>query len=599
MKRKRTPGRSAAAPAPAAAGPRLGSWLLRHPWVFVVLAGLIAFGGALGNRFTYDDRMVIEEAEPLLRDLPLLSTVLSRDYFLTSHESTYRPVVTLSYALDYALGGLTPVGYHAQSVLWHLGCALLVYALARRLLPRAGRGVALVAGLLFAVHPALTEAIDNASFREDPLATFFTLLALLLALRNTRAALWGALASYLVALFAKESALVMPLLLAGARWSLPAEERDRWDRRAELGGFVAVSLVFVVVRFVVMTSGPDYGEHPGGTLFATLLGTPPIFARYLRLLVLPWPLCADYSGVFDFPPRALPLVLSVLALAAYLALTVWLWRRHRLAAFGLAWFLVALGPVSNLIAIPVPAAERFLYLPLAGIALAAAAGAGALAPRVAGRARTLATLGGLVALIALATASNLRHPAWRDNHALWSRTARDFPRSWGAHHGLGVELKEHGELARAAAELEQALGSRPTRSARALIVNDLGIVYGMQGRLDESARMLRRALDDAPHAKTWLNLGITLARSGDTAGAAAAYQEAIRKNPLYARAHAMLATLRLGQGALAEAEAHLEKAARISPRDPAVQQARDALARARARAAPPGPGPGPAPPGAP
>ena len=580
MKRRRRPGQQEAPTASGRAG--WPAWLLAHPALVVAAAVAVAFGAALLNRFTYDDRMVIQEAEPLFRDLPLWETLLSTDYFLASHESTYRPVVTLSYALDYAVGGLSPWVYHLQSVLWHLGCALLVMALARRLLGAAQRNAALVAGLLFAVHPVLTEAVDNASFREDPLATFFALLALMLALRGTRRALLGALASYALALLAKESALVTPLLLVGCRLCLADERRPRLEVVREVIGFAAVTGLFLVIRFGVMASAPDYGDYPGGSLGAAILGTPRILVRYLRLLIVPWPLCADYSGVFDFPPRPAVLVASLLPLLVLTALAAWSLRHRRLLALGVAWFFAALGPVLNLVPIPVPAAERFLYLPFVGATLCAAVGWSWLEPRLEGRRRLVAAAVLVVVLLGLAGLANVRHPDWRDNQRLWSQTVQHQPRAWGARHGLGVEFKERGELERAARELEASLAARPTRSARALITNDLGIVYGMQNRLDDSARLLRETLKDSPHAKTYLNLGITLMRMKDFAGAEAAMREAVKRNPLYGRGFATLATLKIQQGNLVEAAEHLEKARRIAPRDSAVTAATADLERARA-----------------
>jgi tetratricopeptide (TPR) repeat protein len=590
-----------------APGPHRAARLLARPALLVTLAVAVAFGASLANRFTYDDRMVIHEAEPLFRDLPLWETVLSQDYFLASHESTYRPMVTLSYALDYAIGGLHPWVYHLQSVLWHLGCALLVMALARRLLGAGAGRAPLLAGLLFAVHPVLVEAVDNASFREDPIATFFALAAVVLALKGTRRALYGAVAAYLLALFAKESALVVPLLLVGCRLALPDERRPRDEVVREVVGFAAATAVFLVVRFGVMASAPDYGEHPGGSLGAAILGTPRILVRYLRLLVLPWPLCADYSGVFDFPPRAGVLVASLLPLLALAAVVIWQLRRQRLLALGVAWFFVALGPVLNLVAIPVPAAERFLYLPFVGASLCAAVGWRWIEDRLDGRRLVIAGLLAGAALVALAALTNVRHPDWRDNHHLWSATVKHHPRSWGARHGLGVELKERGDLLAAAREMEAALAARPTRSARALITNDLGIAYGMQGRLSESAQMLRESLKDAPHAKTHLNLGITLQRMRDYQGAEAAMREAVKRNPLYGRGFGVLATLKISQGNLVEGAELVEKARRLAPRDPSVLAAAQELERARAglqpRGAvrpprPEGPGGGPGAPGA-
>jgi tetratricopeptide (TPR) repeat protein len=167
----------------------------------------------------------------------------------------------------------------------------------------------------------------------------------------------------------------------------------------------------------------------------------------------------------------------------------------------------------------VPAAERFLYLPLVGGALAAGAAWEALDRRLDARARRLAASAGVLIVLTLATGTALRHAAWHDNGTLWRQTARDFPRSWGARHGLGAQLREDGDLAGAARELEAALRLGPSEAGRASIEVDLGIVYGMEGRLDESLELLKRAVVRRPLAKSYFNLGVTLARLGDRPGA--------------------------------------------------------------------------------
>jgi Flp pilus assembly protein TadD len=112
----------------------------------------------------------------------------------------------------------------------------------------------------------------------------------------------------------------------------------------------------------------------------------------------------------------------------------------------------------------------------------------------------------------------------------------------------------------------------------------------MQNRLEESVAQMRAALAISPHAKSHLNLGITLMRMGDERGATAAFEEAIRKNPLYARPHAMLATLKLKAGDLAGAESHVARALRLSPNDSAARQAAEAVAAARRGGGAPGRG---------
>src|SRR5262249_12586675 len=121
---------------------------------------------------------------------------------------------------------------------------------------------------------------------------------------------------------------------------------------------------------------PEYASYAAGSFLATVAGMPRVFAHYLRLLVVPWPLCANYLGVFEVgADHGLLRWASVALLAAVLAGVTLLLRRRHLIGAGGAWFLVALGPVANLLPLPVPVAERFLYLPLIGVAITLAAAA--------------------------------------------------------------------------------------------------------------------------------------------------------------------------------------------------------------------------------
>ncbi|HXI58401.1 MAG TPA: hypothetical protein VNO55_20180, partial [Polyangia bacterium] len=126
-------------------------WTRATRWaaLAVVAAAVIAFGGSLRNQFTYDEGLVIGEADGFLRS-GSLATLVSPRYFAASREGTYRPVVTLSYMVDRAVSA-EPLVFKLQSLLWHVACALLVLVLARRLLPAEQRRYAVVAGLLFAL----------------------------------------------------------------------------------------------------------------------------------------------------------------------------------------------------------------------------------------------------------------------------------------------------------------------------------------------------------------------------------------------------------------------------------------------------------------
>ncbi|HVR61506.1 MAG TPA: hypothetical protein VMU50_06385, partial [Polyangia bacterium] len=530
----------AAPPAAERGEPRTGDGSGWRARMLVVAAALIAFGGSLRNQFTYDEGLVIGEADPFLRS-GSLSTLVSPRYFAASREGTYRPVVTLSYMVDRAFGE-APFVFKADSLLLHAACALLVLALARRLLPATERRFALIGALFFAVHPLATETVDNASFREDGLVTFFVLSGLLLALADR---LWPAALCYALGLLSKESAVVFPILLLGARLVAARAAVDgapaRRSRLArELVVLGAITIAYLAVRFGPMNTPGSYARFPGGNRAATLLGMPAVLVRYARLVVWPWPLLADYSGYFDFGPRAaLARLPALLAAAALLAAPVVAWRRGATTvAFGLAWFFVALLPVANVIAIPVPAAERFLYLPLAGVALALSAGAARVLARWPAASRPLLA-GGVAVAIAFVALANRRHLDWHDNDRLWAVTAAQNPRSCGAQSAIGgarvrdgLEGRSRALLADGVAREELALRlcppdpADPVRSA--VILTRLGAARAMLGHLGPAREALQQALALEPrYALGVVWLGYVQFMGGDKRGAEASLRHAV------------------------------------------------------------------------
>jgi protein O-mannosyl-transferase len=518
--------------------------LPKGPWwegprgaaVCLTLVVVAAFARSLANGFSYDEPLVIVQAQTFLKstDVHLLVT---RDYFAASLEGTWRPFCTLTYMLD-ALVAFTPAVFKAQSVLWHVGAACLVMALARRLLPGKQRHLALVAGLVFALHPVTTETVDNASFREDSLVTFWTLATILLALggRPRRALL-----AFALGLLSKESAVVAPVFLALIRLTGPATERRPARAVArELAPFGAVLAAYLAVRFGPMKTVGQYALYPGGSLAATLDGMPVVWAHYLSLLVWPWPLCADYTGYFTFGHvPAAELVPAVGAVAVFVMAIVVAARRGQPGiAFGLGWFALALGPVSNFIPVPIPAAERFLTLPLVGIGLAAAAAAGALSERLP-RARWRLVRGAwLVMLVAFVVVLNVRHGAWRDDATLWRDTVAINPRACGAQSAVGGTLLDRGIEERSADLLRDAVAhqrlalslcaDRSDEARAAMIYTRLGAAEALLGHVPAARAALERAVALAPRyalAVVWL--GYAHALAGDRDGAATLLKYAI------------------------------------------------------------------------
>ena len=540
---RRGPARRSQPPLPPA--PELPWWAtVRGAAALVAVVAIAAYARALANGFSYDEGLVIARAQPFLQS-GSFGTLLSRRYFAGSLEGTWRPFCTLTYMLD-ALVSMRPAMFKLTNLAWHIGACWLVMALARRLLPERHRRWAVVAGLLFAVHPITTETVDNASFREDALVTVFTLGTLVLAL-DGRPRL--ALASFALGLLSKESAVVAPALLLLIRWGRlgpEARRRSLAELARELGPYAAVAIAYAAVRFGPLKTPMAYARYPGGSFGAALAGLPAVWTHDFRLLFVPWPLCADLTGYFDFGGQPLvPFVAALVVVLLYGAAVVTAAMRGQpLVAFGLGWFGLALLPVSNLVPIPVPAAERFLYLPLAGVALAAAAGVGFLADaagasrwrRGLGVAAGVAVLGGWIAIV------NLRHADWRDDEALWRATARVNPRSCGAQSAIGGTMLSRGmaepspdrarEMLRESVVREQmalALCTEESDVFRAAIIETrLGAAEALLGDRPAARAALDRAGDLVPRyalAAVWR--GYVAHLDGDDDRAAALLRRAV------------------------------------------------------------------------
>jgi len=486
--------------------------------MIVAAVAIVAFARALGNGFTYDEGLVILGAQRFLQS-GSFGTLFSPSYFSGSLEGTWRPVCTFTYMLD-AMVSMHPAVFKAQSLLWHVAAAWLLMTFVRRLLPESRRRYAIVAGLLFVLHPVTAETVDNASFREDSLVTVFTLATLILALDGRRKL---ALLTFALGLLSKESAVMAPALLLILRLFRFDGAPPRSFRATctallrELVPFGVVAFVYLGLRFGPMRLAGTYAQYPGGTFAATLIGLPAIWAHDLRLLVWPWPLCADYTGYFRFGAQPWGPVLAAGAVVlGYLGLVAFALRRGaRVVALGLGWFLLTLLPVSNLMPIPIPAAERFLYLPLCGIALAAAAAFGPLMERLGERrlpgARRLALVLTAGVLVAFAVVLNLRHGDWRDDQTLWLATAAVNPRSCGAQSAVGGNLLSRGMVS---GEHELLIASAAREELALSLCSD----------------------DSDPYraAATYTRLGAARALLGDRAGAREALVRAITLTPRYA-----------------------------------------------------------------
>jgi Flp pilus assembly protein TadD len=599
-------------------------WLRPGPVAALLGAlALLIYLNSLGNGFVFDDRPLIAQ-NFRIRQISSIPRILG----ITGRRA-YRPIRTAMHAVEYFFFGPNPTGYRAVNIALHSLNATLLFLLFRRLLGRPRP--ALLAAILFVVHPIQTESVAYISGRRDILFTLFFLAGLTayVRYRETERTRYLILTggAYALSVFSKEMGITLPVLCLcydvvratptqtekspSTPWQAAIEGIQTAVRRHKvLYAAGAAVLLFAVWYFAVHKNPSFHKKLYGGGLWPTLLTSARITVHYMKLLVLPTTLNADYSY------NAFPISYSLMDVRVVFALLVlggawWfiyrLLPRERWAAFGGLWFFITLLPVSQIIPHHEMVAEHYLYLPSAGVFLAAAV---LIEPLLVTRRYQVAAAAGFALIVALLGLRTIvRNRDWRDSETLWSKTVLTAPGSARAHinvgeialrkrqpqqafrhfseavriqpdsdinrDNLGIVLLRHGLFDDAEAQFREAMRIRPANPKPRM---NLGLLYLHAARLDEAEQQFRDALEAVKRRRRKItkgfkasihnNLGIVLALQGKRDEAERSFKEALRRSPTFADARANLGKAYVERGRFDEGIAELEAAIRLKKSDP-------------------------------
>lgn len=512
------------------------------PWAawLVGAMAVLVYANTFTHGFTLDDVPIIEENH-LIRSLRNLPEMFRTNYWglgdKPSDRSLYRPLTIASYAINYALHGLNPVGYHIVNVLLHALVSVLLFRLVRRLF--GSEPVALMAGVLFAVHPIHTEAVAGVVGRAEILALGGVLLCCLGYENARRAARDNAsgrmlawmcvsVAGYLGGMFSKEIGVIAPAVIVLSEWLRPDQ---RWLLRFEKPAWLAgVALLAAFGVFMMMRQRAILTRN----ISLGFLGVPVedrvwtalrVCLEYVGLLIAPVRLSADYWKS-DVPVATSPLEPGTFATLVLLGVTVMLAFRYARKApmvfWGIGFFLIALLPVSNLVfAIGVMKAERILYAPSAGFVVALA---GLLAWRWDHARFRRAGIWLAIALAAgYAVRTWMRNPVWQNNWVLAQATLQTSPQSPLFHNIIAQEYRKQKPPNNIAARdhLQRSVAQNPLDAS---VFFNLGNTHLDLGEYEDAIRCFQEALKLTPNAADYLlNLGMTYYRMGEFEKAAAVF----------------------------------------------------------------------------
>lgn len=456
------------------------------------LAALAAFGGCVFAAFEFDDFALFSR-----------SPVMLPERWIECFRQT-RPLTELTFWVNDAVFGRSPVSWHVVNLLLHLAVVALVFDVLRKLI---GEHAGLIAAAIFAVHPMMTEPVEYVFARATLLATLFSLLAMRSWIAGR---LWVAVVWFSVAMLAKEECAAVPLVLL----LLPHGNRSLRSRLGSVGVMLGIGLGTGLRTLMAGAAiqGSGVGANAGISPLSYLASQGVVIWRYLRLFAIPWGFSID-------PSLARPTVwVAILAWGALAALCLIPFR-------GRFWFLMGLlllAPSSSILPAADLAADRRMYLPM----IAFCACAGVLLQAVDRRV--------IVAMVLALIAISIRYSLlWERPEALWREAKRLAP---GA-------VRPRIQLARALAPAEglEELKDAPDVES---VATERGRLLMTLGRPAEALSAFGRALALSPNdAGTISNRAVALAALGSRDAAVAEFQRALKKDACLSDARENLAKL--------------------------------------------------------
>jgi len=513
----------------------------------VVLATVALYAPSLGNGFmtVWDDPQYVTE-NPDIRGFTAANLEAA---FTRAYVGNYAPLHILSYTLDYTFFGLDPFGFRFVNLVLHAINAVLVLLLVRRVsknLTLAG-----LSALVFALHPVQVESVAWVAERKNLLSTTFMLVSFFLYLRFLDRGRWpayaGALVLFALALLTKVSVVVLPALLVLYVFLFDERRIGRFATTVPFFLLAAAGVAGAVItqeRALIAWGGP----------VERALTVTTILVRYLGLFLFP----VNLSPSYDLPTHddlTWPVIGSTLLLGA-LAWVVWWRRRDRTILFWTGWACITLLPVLHIVPLATLMNDRYLYLPLIGLAPLPVM----LLGRVFGR-------GGIAVvallLIALIPVTYHRTTLWTAGPGLWLDAIERHPKDVQLHINLAAVYVRQGERDKARDAYLAAIAVVPHKPG---LRQELA-GYLMKIGSHEAARVELEKLYDLGYRNENLvsNLGFASLDTGRLEQGLRYHEEVLARNPRYVNSIYGLALAYEKLGRLEKSEAEWRRFLALTP----------------------------------
>lgn len=510
-------------------------------WSFLV------YYNSLSGEFVFDDESVVQ-TNLSIRSLSGIPKFFTADEgFHKVIGRYYRPIISTSYAIDYAIWGLDPYGFHLTNIIIHIICSVLLFYILTQLFRKYKNSVfiSFLGAMMFAVHTIHTEAVSWISGRTDSIVTLFFFASFLFYIkysdeeksktsqyplqRGTRFLILS-LVFYFFGLLSKEMIITMPMILLLYDFFYRKQDLKKIISNYKIYlYFIGLTVLYLIIRYLLLLNIPEREKYlyfygiDFFTAFGTMLETVPV---YFKLLFLPVNLIYHYNGVIPDVKSAADIMFILSSVFIIVLIVVgWILRKsYGVISFCIFFFLVSLIPVMNIIPTMNLMAERFLYMTSFVLSVTASL---ILYKTAGGKYFQTFIIIFSVAILLLSYLTFERNKDWQSNILLYKT-------------GEGID-------------------------GTVLLVNT-GNIYANEKNFDEAAKRYRRALEIRENnVLANHNLGLIHLIKGDLDSAEYRLKRGLAVDSLAPDGYFQLAILYRSKGNIDEAIKNLEKLQTIIP----------------------------------
>ena len=568
------------------------------PYLLMTILVCLTYGNTLQHSFHFDDIPSILE-KPWIRGIDKIPD------FIFSYSQ--RPLVILSFNINYAISKFEEWSYHVFNISFHLLVVVLVYRLSKLIAFRMIRNtpsrinnfsqMPLLAALIFALHPLNTQAVTYISSRSSIMATIFYLAAIILffegyykkEIKSFYLFIAFAFICFVSGLLCKLIIITLPAILFAYHYYFISDQNIKvWITRQWKYILATGVLLVLPILVYIKVSGSSLlrasvVDVTAWDYFRTQIGVLPF--EYIRKMVFPFNLTIEPNFPLVSHWTSFISISGVLILG--ILLITWIkfsfakeyLRKYSPEAFGLFWLVITLSPTSSFMPLLDMAAEHRTYLPLIGFSIASASILVRLNyfffqsitsnnPYIHNKKNisVLTTLCIFLILFSFFLITRERNKVWKDEVSLWADAKIKAPYHIRPYNNLGEAYDKIGKYELAIVEFEAALRLNPDYF---FALNNLGNIYGKKKKYAQAILYTKQALQKNPnYAPGHYNLAKALHMIGNPEQAMASYREAIKYNPYFEEAFFNISFLALELKLLTEAISNFKNFLKMQPTHP-------------------------------